>query len=87
VHSRIKEGDRETHSSLRRHHYHKQGRGLARDLHRPPHQLRRSRRAHFPDIPLSSRKSKSSAAGNVRRAKLYYLRKRVGKTATKVQEA
>jgi large subunit ribosomal protein L19 len=26
-------------------------------------------------------------AGNVRRAKLYYLRKRIGKTATKVADA
>ena len=41
----------------------------------------------FPTHSPFIQKVEVERAGKVRRAKLYYLRKRVGKTATKVQEA
>jgi large subunit ribosomal protein L19 len=45
--------------------------------------VERTFQVHSPFIE----KIEVETAGKVRRAKLYYLRKRVGKTATKVQEA
>ena len=57
----------------------RQGSGVARDLHRPQAVLRRRRRAHVPAALAEDRAIEVAARGDVRRAKLYYLRDRVGK--------
>ena len=62
----------------------RQGAGL-RDLHRPQGELRRRRRAHLPGALADHRQDRGGHPGDVRRAKLYYLRDRVGKAA-KVKE-
>ena len=87
VHTRIKEGDRERIQLFAGIVINKQGRGLAETF--------TVRRISYGEgvervFPLHSpfiQKVEIERAGNVRRAKLYYLRKRVGKTATKVAEA
>jgi large subunit ribosomal protein L19 len=87
VHTRIKEGDRERIQVFAGIVINKQGRGLAETF--------TVRRISYGEgvervFPLHSpfiQKVEIERAGNVRRAKLYYLRKRIGKTATKVEEA
>ena len=87
VHSRIKEGDRERVQVFAGIVINKQGRGVTETF--------TVRRISYGEgvervYPLHSpfiQKIEVERSGNVRRAKLYYLRKRVGKTATKVEEA
>jgi large subunit ribosomal protein L19 len=87
VYSRIKEGDRERVQMFSGIVINKQGRGITETF--------TVRRISYGEgvervFPLHSpfiQKIEVERAGNVRRAKLYYLRKRVGKTATKVEEA
>ncbi len=87
VYSRIKEADRERVQMFSGIVINKQGRGIAETF--------TVRRISYGEgvervFPLHSpfiQKIEVERAGNVRRAKLYYLRKRVGKTATKVEEA
>jgi len=86
VHSRIKEGDRERVQVFSGIVINKQGRGIAETF--------TVRRISYGEgvervFPLHSpfiQRIEVERPGNVRRAKLYYLRKRVGKTATKVEE-
>lgn len=87
VHTRIREGDRERIQVFSGLVINKQGRGLAETF--------TVRRISYGEgvervFPLHSpfiQKIEVERRGRVRRAKLYYLRKRVGKTATKVDEA
>ena len=87
VHSRIKEGDRERVQVFSGIVINKQGRGIAETF--------TVRRISYGEgvervYPLHSpfiQKIEVEREGNVRRAKLYYLRKRIGRTATKVEEA
>jgi large subunit ribosomal protein L19 len=87
VHSRIREGDRERVQVFSGIVINKQGRGIAETF--------TVRRISYGEgvervYPMHSpfiQKIEVERAGNVRRAKLYYLRKRIGKTATKVEEA
>ena len=87
VYSRIKEADRERVQMFSGIVINKQGRGIAETF--------TVRRISYGEgveriFPLHSpfiQKIEVERAGNVRRAKLYYLRKRIGKTATKVAEA
>jgi large subunit ribosomal protein L19 len=87
VYSRIKEADRERVQMFSGIVINKQGRGIAETF--------TVRRISYGEgveriFPLHSpfiQKVEVERAGNVHRAKLYYLRKRVGKTATKVAEA
>jgi len=87
VFSRIKEADRERVQMFSGLVINKQGRGIAETF--------TVRRISYGEgvervFPLHSpfiQKIEVERAGNVHRAKLYYLRKRIGKTATKVAEA
>jgi large subunit ribosomal protein L19 len=87
VHTRIKEGDRERIQVFSGIVINKQGRGLQETF--------TVRRISFGEgveriFPVNSpfiQKVEVERVGSVRKAKLYYLRKRVGKTATKVDEA
>jgi large subunit ribosomal protein L19 len=87
VYSRIKEADRERVQMFSGIVINKQGRGIAETF--------TVRRISYGEgveriFPLHSpfiQKVEVERAGNVHRAKLYYLRKRVGKTATKVEQA
>jgi large subunit ribosomal protein L19 len=87
VYSRIKEADRERVQMFSGIVINKQGRGIAETF--------TVRRISYGEgveriFPLHSpfiQKVEIERAGNVHRAKLYYLRKRIGKTATKVEEA
>jgi large subunit ribosomal protein L19 len=87
VHSRIKEGDRERVQVFAGIVINKQGRGIAETftVRRISYGegVERVYPVHSPFI----QKIEVERPGNVRRAKLYYLRKRIGKTATKVEEA
>ena len=86
VYSRIKEADRERVQMFSGIVINKQGRGIAETF--------TVRRISYGEgvervFPLHSpfiQKIEMERPGNVRRAKLYYLRKRIGKTATKVEE-
>jgi large subunit ribosomal protein L19 len=86
VYSRIKEADRERVQMFSGIVINKQGRGVAETF--------TVRRISYGEgveriFPLHSpfiQKIEMERPGNVRRAKLYYLRKRIGKTATKVEE-
>ena len=87
VHSRIKEGDRERIQVFAGIVINKQGRGA-----RETFTVRRISYGEGVErvFPLHSpfiQKVEMERAGRVRRAKLYYLRDRVGKTATKVKDA
>jgi large subunit ribosomal protein L19 len=87
VHSRIKEGDRERIQVFAGIVINKQGRGI-----RETFTVRRISYGEGVErvFPLNSpfiQRIEVERPGNVRRAKLYYLRGRVGKTATKVEEA
>ena len=87
VHSRIKEGDRERVQVFSGIVINKQGRGLQKTF--------TVRRISYGEgvervFPLHSpfiQKIEIEREGKVRRAKLYYLRDRIGKTATKVADA
>jgi large subunit ribosomal protein L19 len=87
VYSRIKEADRERVQMFSGIVINKQGRGIAETF--------TVRRISYGEgveriFPLHSpfiQKVEVERAGKVRRAKLYYLRKRIGKTATKVADA
>ena len=87
VYSRIKEADRERVQMFSGIVINKQGRGIAETF--------TVRRISYGEgveriFPLHSpfiQKIEVERAGNVHRAKLYYLRDRVGKTATKVADA
>jgi len=87
VHTRIKEGDRERVQVFSGIVINRQGRGL--------HETFTVRRISYGEgvervFPRHSpfiQKIEVERAGKVHKAKLYYLRKRVGKTATKVEEA
>ena len=87
VYSRIKEADRERVQMFAGIVINKQGRGIAETF--------TVRRISYGEgvervFPLHSpfiQKVEVERSGNVHRAKLYYLRKRIGKTATKVAEA
>src|SRR2546426_648074 len=87
VHSRIKEGDRERIQVFAGIIINKQGRGLQETF--PVRRISYGEGVEriFPTHSPFIQKVEVERAGNVRRAKLYYLRRRVGKTATKVEEA
>ena len=87
VHSRIKEGDRERIQVFAGIIINKQGRGLQETFTVRRISYGEGVERIFPTHSPFIQKIEVERAGNVRRAKLYYLRKRVGKTATKVQEA
>ena len=55
------------------------GQRRARDVHRPQAVVRRGRRAHVPGPLAEDRADRGGGRGDVRRAKLYYLRGRVGR--------
>jgi large subunit ribosomal protein L19 len=87
VHTRIKEGDRERVQVFSGIVINRQGRGL-----RETFTVRRISYGEgvervFPRHSPFIQKIEVERAGKVHKAKLYYLRKRVGKTATKVEEA
>jgi large subunit ribosomal protein L19 len=87
VHTRIKEGDRERIQVFSGIVINRQGSGIASTF--------TVRRISYGEgvervFPLNSpfiQKIEIEREGKVGRSKLYYLRKRVGKTATKVEEA
>jgi large subunit ribosomal protein L19 len=87
VYSRIREADRERVQMFSGIVINKQGRGIAETF--------TVRRISYGEgvervVPTHSpfiQKIEVERVGNVHRAKLYYLRKRIGKTATKVAEA
>ena len=87
MHSRIKEGDRERIQVFAGIIINKQGRGLQETFTVRRISYGEGVERIFPTHSPFIQKVEVERAGNVRRAKLYYLRKRVGKTATKVQEA
>jgi large subunit ribosomal protein L19 len=87
VHSRIKEGDRERIQVFAGIIINKQGRGLQETFTVRRISYGEGVERIFPTHSPFIQKVEVERAGNVHRAKLYYLRKRVGKTATKVEEA
>ena len=87
VHSRIKEGDRERIQVFAGIIINKQGRGLQETFTVRRISYGEGVERIFPTHSPFIQKVEVERAGKVRRAKLYYLRKRVGKTATKVQDA
>ena len=87
VHSRIKEGDRERVQVFSGIVINKQGRGIAETFTVRRVSYGEGVERVYPTHSPFIQKIEVERAGNVRRAKLYYLRKRVGKTATKVEEA
>ena len=87
VFSRIKEADRERIQSFSGIVINKQGRGIAE-----PFTVRRISYGEgveriFPTHSPFIQKIEVERSGKVHRAKLYYLRGRIGKTATKVEDA
>jgi large subunit ribosomal protein L19 len=87
VHTRIKEGDRERVQVFTGIVINKQGRGI-----RETFTVRRISYGEGVErvFPVNSpfiQKIEVETAGKVHRAKLYYLRNRVGKTATRVENA
>jgi large subunit ribosomal protein L19 len=87
VHSRIKEGDRERIQVFAGLIINKQGRGLQETFTVRRISYGEGVERVFPTHSPFIQKIEVERAGKVRRAKLYYLRGRVGKTATKVHEA
>jgi len=87
VYSRIKEGDRERVQVFSGIVINRQGKGISQTftVRRISYGegVERVYPVHSPFI----QKIEVEREGSVRRAKLYYLRKRVGRTATKVEEA
>ncbi len=86
VHSRIKEGDRERIQVFAGIIINKQGRGLQETFTVRRISYGEGVERIFPTHSPFIQKVEVERAGKVRRAKLYYLRKRVGKTATKVEQ-
>ena len=87
VHSRIKEGDRERVQVFAGIIINKQGRGIAQTFTVRRISYGEGVERVYPTHSPFIQKIEVEREGNVRRAKLYYLRRRVGKTATKVEEA
>ena len=87
VHSRIKEGDRERIQVFAGLVINKQGRGVQETFTVRRISYGEGVERVFPTNSPFIQKIEVERAGNVHRAKLYYLRGRVGKTATKVEEA
>ena len=87
VHSRIKEGDRERVQVFSGIVINKQGRGIAETFTVRRISYGEGVERVYPTHSPFIQKIEVEREGNVRRAKLYYLRRRVGKTATKVEEA
>ena len=85
MHVKVVEGNKERVQVFQGNVIARQGSGVARDLHGPQGQLRRRRRAHVPGHTPIVAKIEVVKRGDVRRAKLYYLRDRVGKAA-KIRE-
>ena len=87
VHTRIKEGDRERLQMFTGIVINKQGRGIAETFTVRRISYGEGVERVFPVNSPFIQKIEVETAGKVRRAKLYYLRKRVGKTATRVEKA
>ena len=85
VHVRVVEGTRERVQVFQGAVVRRQGTGRPRDLHRAQGELRRGRGAHLPGALPGHRHTEVVSLGDVRRAKLYYLRDRHGKAA-KIKE-
>jgi large subunit ribosomal protein L19 len=86
VFSRIKEADRERVQMFSGIVINKQGRGIAETFTVRRISYGEGVERIFPTHSPFIQKIEVERAGNVRRAKLYYLRKRIGKTATKVEQ-
>ena len=84
VHVKVKEGSRERIQSSR-HRHRQEARRHRGDHHRAPHLLCVGVEKVFPIHAPTIEKIETVRKGKVRRAKLYYLRDRVGKSA-KVKE-
>ena len=87
VHTRIKEGDRERIQVFAGLIINKQGRGVQQTFTVRRISYGEGVERVFPTHSPFIQKIEVERAGDVHRAKLYYLRGRVGKTATKVKEA
>jgi large subunit ribosomal protein L19 len=87
VFSRIKEADRERVQMFSGIVINKQGRGIAETFTVRRISYGEGVERVFPTHSPFIQKIEIERAGNVHRAKLYYLRKRIGKTATKVADA
>jgi len=87
VHSRIKEGDRERIQVFAGLVINKQGRGIKETFTVRRISYGEGVERIFPTNSPFIQKVEVERAGKVRRAKLYYLRDRIGKTATKVEQA
>ncbi len=87
VHSRIKEGDRERVQAFAGIVINKQGRGLQETFTVRRVSYGEGVERVFPTHSPFIQKIEVERAGKVHSAKLYYLRNRIGKTATKVEEA
>lgn len=87
VHTRIKEGDRERIQVFSGLVINKQGRGLQETFTVRRISYGEGVERVFPTNSPFIQKVEVERSGKVHRAKLYYLRGRVGKTATKVEES
>ena len=87
VHTRIKEGDRERIQVFAGLIINKQGRGVRQTFTVRRISYGEGVERVFPTHSPFIQKIEVERAGDVHRAKLYYLRGRIGKTATKVKEA
>ena len=87
VYSRIREGDRERVQMFSGIVINKQGRGIAETFTVRRISYGEGVERVFPTHSPFIQKIEVERSGNVHRAKLYYLRDRVGKTATKVADA
>jgi len=87
VFSRIKEADRERVQMFSGIVINKQGRGIAETFTVRRISYGEGVERIFPTHSPFIQKIEVERSGKVRRAKLYYLRDRIGKTATKVEDA
>jgi len=87
VYSRIREGDRERVQMFSGIVINKQGRGIAETFTVRRISYGEGVERVFPTHSPFIQKIEVERSGNVHRAKLYYLRDRIGKTATKVADA
>lgn len=87
VFSRIKEADRERIQMFSGIVINKQGRGIAETFTVRRISYGEGVERIFPTHSPFIQKIEVERSGKVRRAKLYYLRDRIGKTATKVEDA